>query len=197
MTREAPSPVLTDRFSEALVYAERLHRRQSRKGSRVPYVTHLLAAAGLVLEAGGDEDEAIAALLHDGPEDQGGLATLEEIRRRFGARVADIVESCSDTFESPKPPWDARKEAHLEHLRHASPSVRLVATADKLHNARSVIADLRAAGQNVWSRFSAPREKQLWYYRSIADAIREAGGSPLLPELDRAVAELERLAEET
>jgi (p)ppGpp synthase/HD superfamily hydrolase len=190
-------PFLGERFDRALAYAHQLHRAQTRKGSAVPYVAHLLAVAALVLEGGGDEDEAIAALLHDGPEDQGGLPTLREIERRFGRRVADIVAGCSDTYQTPKPAWGPRKEAHVESLRRAAPSVLLVASADKIHNARSVIADLGLSGSAAWNRFSAPREKQLWYYRAAVDAIRAAGGSPLLPELERTVAELERVAAET
>src|SRR5205085_11747027 len=122
---------LTQRFEEALAFAARLHKSQLRKGTGVPYVSHLLAVAGIALEHGADEDEAIAALLHDAIEDQGGAATREEIRRRFGDRVVGIVDGCSDTDVSPKPPWRERKEAYIAHVRDASPSVRLVSAADK------------------------------------------------------------------
>jgi len=186
--------VLTDTFDDALVYAARLHRRQRRKASGVPYVAHLLAVAALVLEAGGSQDEAIAALLHDAPEDQGGEETLADIRRRFGDTVADIVADCSDTLASPKPPWRPRKEAYLAHLAHAAPSVRLVSAADKLHNARSILRDYRELGEVVWGRFRGGREGTLWYYRTLVDILQSTGDGPLLDELARTVAELERLA---
>src|SRR5947199_8691848 len=133
--------VLTTRFEEALIYATRLHASQSRKGSTTPYIAHLLAVTALVLENGGNEDEAIAALLHDAIEDQGGASTREEIRRHFGDAVVAIVDGCTDTEVMPKPPWRGRKEAYIAHIRHASPSVRLVSAADKLHNARTILAD--------------------------------------------------------
>ncbi len=182
------------RFEQALVYATRLHGDHYRKGGTIPYVAHLLAVAGLVLEAGGDEDEAIAALLHDGPEDLGGRQTLAEIRQRFGERVAAIVEGCTDTFEHPKPPWRRRKEAYLAHLQEASPSVRLVSVADKLHNARSILADYRELGEGLWGRFHGGRQGTLWYYRALVTTYRAVGPMPLVDELDRVVSELERLA---
>jgi GTP pyrophosphokinase len=184
---------LSPRFDEALVWAARLHAAQERKGSGVPYVAHLLGAASIALEHGATEDEAIAALLHDAVEDQGGAAVLEEIRRRFGDAVAAIVDGCTDTDVVPKPPWRARKEAYVAHVRSASPSVRLVSASDKLHNARSITSDYRAAGEALWSRFSGGREGTLWYYRSLVDAYSAAGRTPLVDELDRVVSELERL----
>lgn len=186
--------ILSSRFEEALVYAARLHAGQVRKGSQVPYLAHLLAVASIVLEQGGNEDEAIAALLHDAVEDQGGKATREEIRRRFGEAVVQIVDGCTDTDVHPKPPWQPRKEAHLAHLRHASPSVRLVVAADKLHNARTILADYRVLGEALWSRFSGGKEGTLWYYRALVETLRAHGSTPLLKELDRVVSELERLA---
>lgn len=185
-------PTLGERFEEAVAYANRLHARQLRKGTTIPYVSHLLSVAGLVLEHGGDEDEAIAALLHDAVEDQGGRPTLEEIRRRFGARVADIVEGCTDADVTPKPPWRERKEVYIAHIRTASPSMRLVSAADKLHNARAVLADYRTLGDELWSRFNAGQDETLWYYRSLIAAYRLAGGPPLVDELERVIAELER-----
>jgi (p)ppGpp synthase/HD superfamily hydrolase len=193
MIKDEGLPEFAQRFAEAFRYAAVKHAAQRRKATSIPYVSHLLAAASLVLEAGGDEDEAIAALLHDAVEDQGGLPTLEEIRTLFGDSVAAIVQGCTDTDVTPKPPWRARKEAHLEHLRHASRSVRLVATADKLHNLRCTVADYRAEGEALWTRFNSPREDQLWYYRSIAEALKSPD-NPLVAELDRGVTELERLA---
>jgi GTP pyrophosphokinase len=181
------------RFSEALEYAAKKHAAQLRKGTRIPYVSHVMAAASLVLEHGGGEDEAIAALLHDIPEDCGGRADLDEIRRRFGGAVARIVEGCTDTFEKPKPPWRRRKEAYLAHLATASKSVLLVSAADKVHNARSILSDYREQGEKLWERFNAGREGQLWYYRELVKAFRSRGSSPLVDELDRVVTELERL----
>ena len=134
----------TDKFEDALVHAARLHRDQTRKGTGVPYVTHLLAVAAIVGDNGGTEEEVVAALLHDAPEDAGGETRLAEIQARFGDGVADIVAGCTDTYEDPKPPWRARKEAYLDHLAGAPAPVRLVSAADKLHNARSVLSDYRA-----------------------------------------------------
>jgi (p)ppGpp synthase/HD superfamily hydrolase len=186
--------VLSDRFERALVYAAQLHAKQRRKGSRVPYVSHLLATAALVLEHGGGEDEAIAALLHDAVEDQGGPKTLAVIRRRFGRIVADIVEGCSDTDVVPKPPWRPRKEAYLAHLRRAPAAVRLVSAADKLHNARTTVADLRLHGASVWERFHAGPREQLWYYGSLVAIFTRRGPRPLARELGRVVAEMAKLA---
>lgn len=184
---------LTARFEEALVYATQLHAGQVRKGTTIPYIAHLLAVAGIVLENGGNEDEAIAALLHDAIEDQGGAATREEIRRRFGNTVVEIVDSCTDAEIMPKPPWKPRKEAYIARMRHASASVRLVSVADKLHNTRSILADYRVLGDALWHRFTGSKEGTLWYYRSLVTAYREAGTSPLIEELARVVAELEAL----
>jgi (p)ppGpp synthase/HD superfamily hydrolase len=183
-----------EKFDRALLYASRLHRDQRRKGTDIPYITHLLAVASLVGENGGTEDEVIAALLHDGPEDQGGLPTLEDIRAHFGDEVAEIVDGCTDTYEDPKPPWRERKERYLAHLGGASDSVRLVSSADKLHNARTVLSDYRRLGEDLWTRFNGNREGTLWYYRAIVDAL--PGESPIVEELDRVVTELETLSGE-
>lgn len=186
--------ILTERFIEALEFATRLHDAQLRKGSGVPYVAHLLAVASLVMEAGGCEDEIIAALLHDGPEDQGGLPTLVEIRSRFGAEVAQIVAECSDSFDPHKPPWKQRKLAYLSRLEEASPSVLLVSCADKLHNARSIIADYRLIGEALWTRFNGGRNGTLWYYRALVVKYEKSTSPPsLLAELCRTVTELEAL----
>jgi hypothetical protein len=181
------------RLEKAFAEACDLHRAQCRKGTTIPYVSHLMSVAALVLENGGDEDEVIAALLHDAAEDQGGKKTLERIRQQFGDRVAGIVDGCTDTYEDPKPPWKARKEAYLRHLPVAPHSVRLVAAADKLHNARCVLADYRAIGEELWERFKRPRKDTLWYHRAVTDALKKAGSNPLVEELDRVVTELERL----
>jgi GTP pyrophosphokinase len=185
---------LTERFRSALDYAASLHQSQMRKGTPVPYVAHLLAVSSLVLEHGGDEDEAIAALLHDAVEDQGGAATAGEIRRRFGDRVADIVLGCTDTDTYPKPPWRPRKEAHLERLRSAPPSALLVVAADKLHNARAMLGEYRQQGENVWTRFNGGREGPLWYYRATLELLSGRAAGPLVDELARVVADLEALA---
>jgi GTP pyrophosphokinase len=186
--------VLGPRFAEALPYAAQVHRDQVRKGTGVPYVSHLLGVAGIVLEHGGNEDEAIAALLHDAVEDQGGAPRLREIRQRFGDTVAAIVEGCTDTDEMPKPPWRPRKEAYIGHLASASPSVRLVSAADKLHNARTILADYRRFGDAVWDRFSGGREGTLWYYGALVEAYRPHGVTPLVEELERVVGELMQIA---
>jgi (p)ppGpp synthase/HD superfamily hydrolase len=154
----------------------------------------LLAVAALVLEDGGSEDEAIAALLHDAIEDAGGERTRQEIRRRFGEKVVAIVEGCTDTDQLPKPPWLERKKQYLAHLHDASPEILRVSAADKLHNARSVLADFRRHGNTVWERFNGGREGTLWYYRRLVQIFHEAGPSFLVEELDRVVTELERLA---
>lgn len=185
---------LSHRFSEALAYTAVLHAEQKRKSSGEPYLAHLLAVAAIVMEHGGTEDEAIAALLHDAAEDQGGEATLAEIGRRFGPSIATIVEGCSDTMESPKPAWRQRKEAHLAQLRNASPSVLLVTAADKLHNARSILREYRRHGETLWSHFRGGRNGTLWYNREVLGILEQAGRTPLVEEFARTVAEIERLA---
>jgi len=187
---------LTQRFKEALDYALELHGDQQRKGSDTPYVAHLLAVASLVLEDGGDEEQAIAALLHDAPEDQGGLETLAAIRQRFGDRVADIVHGCTDTYDTPKPPWRRRKERYLEHLRSASEEVRRVSLADKLHNGRSILTDLLRSGDDVWVRFNGGKDGTLWYYRSLLQVFRSMSDSPLVTELGWVLQRIESLIQE-
>jgi (p)ppGpp synthase/HD superfamily hydrolase len=187
-------PFLTRRFDLALQFASGLHHQQGRKGSNVPYIAHLMSVCALVLEAGGDEDQAIAALLHDAVEDQGGLSTLDTIRRLFGERVADTVEACSDSTSSDpkdKMPWRQRKEAYLQHLRTATPDVVLVSAADKLHNARTILADYRAIREQVWSRFKAPKADQLRYYSTLVSILREREApSHLVNELQEILGEL-------
>jgi (p)ppGpp synthase/HD superfamily hydrolase len=185
---------LSPRFDDALTYASRLHAGQLRKGTAIPYVSHLLAVTAIVLEHGGGENEAIAALLHDAVEDQGGLATREAILERFGEGVAAIVDGCTDAEIIPKPPWRERKEAYVAHVSTASPSVRLVSAADKLHNARGILADYRQLGEGLWCRFRGGRDGTLWYYRALADAFRAVESTALTEELDRTVAKLEELA---
>jgi (p)ppGpp synthase/HD superfamily hydrolase len=182
---------VSPRLDEAFALARELHAGQRRKGTDIPYIGHLMVVAALVIEDGGDEDEAIAALLHDAVEDQGGPPTLALIRERFGPRVAAIVDACSDTDETPKPPWRARKEAHLAHLRDPDlPDGALrVSLADKLHNARAILADLRT-GHDVFARFNAPRQDQAWYYDALARTFARRAPGPMADELRRVVDEV-------
>ena len=177
-------------FVEALAFAAEKHRTQPRKGTTIPYISHLLRVAALVLEDGGSETEAIAGLLHDVVEDQGGAPVVEEVGVRFGDEVARIVEACSDTDQVPKPPWRKRKQDYLAHLEHADPSVLRVSLADKVHNARAVLADYRAVGDELWSRFNAGREDQVWYYNELGLIFRRHASGPLVDELERIVREL-------
>ncbi len=185
---------LTKRFDEAFQFASDLHRKQLRKGTGVPYMAHLLGVTALVLEDEGDEDQAIAALLHDAAEDQGGRKILEEIKVRFGDRVAAIVDGCTDTYKNPKPPWRQRKENYIEHLRNASPDVWRVSLADKLQNARSIRADLKRCGDEVWKRFSGGKEGTLWYYRTLVKVFQELDSSILVDELAEVVEDVEELS---
>jgi (p)ppGpp synthase/HD superfamily hydrolase len=170
---------LSVRFDDALVLACTLHRDQARKASGVPYVAHLMAVASLVLEEGGSEEMAIAALLHDAAEDQGGETVLQSIAETFGADVARWVRQASDSFIHPKPSWEARKRHHLAQIPSADREARLIMLADKVHNARSIIGDHARLGPEVWARFSVPRERTLWYYESLLD-IFERSLSPFL-----------------
>lgn len=185
-------PVLTARFADAFAFASVVHAAQMRKGTAIPYLSHLMGVTALVLEHGADEDTAIAALLHDAAEDRGGWPMLEQVRARFGDKVAAIVEACTDTFEDPKPAYRPRKQKYIEHLHDADLSVCLVAAADKLHNARAVLADLRSDGPAIWSRFNADATSQHWYYDSVTKVLAErlAGhsGSRLTDELRRVIA---------
>ena len=165
-------------------YAAEKHATQTRKGSDIPYLGHLLSVAGFVIEADGTETEAIAALLHDAAEDQGGEETLAEIREKFGADVASIVAECSDTFETPKPPWRERKQRYIDHLPEASDGAILVSLADKLHNAHAILRDFRAHGDELWQRFNVKDPQQhLWYYRSLRDVYAQRVDNWLLDEL--------------
>ncbi|MBW4548181.1 MAG: HD domain-containing protein [Symplocastrum torsivum CPER-KK1] len=184
---------LSERFTDALTFATQLHVNQTRKGGGVPYISHLLGVASIALEYGANEDEAIAALLHDAIEDQGGAATREEIRRCFGDVVTEIVDGCTDSDQTPKPPWLQRKEAYIAHIPTASASVRLVSAADKLHNVWSILKDYRLLGDAVWERFQGGKQGTLWYYRSLVKAFHTAGSTPLVEEFERVVDELERL----
>jgi (p)ppGpp synthase/HD superfamily hydrolase len=155
-----------------------------------------MAVSALVLEASGNENMAIAALLHDAVEDQGGEPTARTIRRLFGDQVADLVAECSETIAQPKPPWLERKQGYLAHLKTASEAALLISLADKLHNARSVLADYRVHGDDLWKRFNGTKEDELWYYRELVKAFQERGSNQIVDEFSRVVGELERLAAE-
>ena len=185
---------LTERFEDALVYANRLHAEQVRKRSQVPYFAHLLGVTSLVLEDGGGEDEAIAALLHDAVEDQGGLDTLEEIRQRCGTGVAEIVNAVTDAYTDPKPPWRARKEKYIASIRTASPQALRVSLADKVYNARATLRDIRREGESGWERFNGGKEGTLWYYRQLVREFGKHGSRDLLQELSRIVDQLEKVS---
>ena len=199
MTDIPPRFRLTEHFDRAVQYASRIHADQTRKGTDVPYMTHLLGVASLVLENGAQsEEEVIGALLHDAAEDQGGRPRLEDIREQFGEQVAHIVDACTDSYESPKPPWRERKEAYVIHVRERvepggdEPALR-VSLADKLHNTRAILADVRESGDAVFERFNGKKDGTIWYYAVLVDAFR---GFPnrMVGELEREVTELRRLA---
>jgi len=184
---------LSPRFSDALVFAAELHADQQRKVTGTPYLAHLLRVAGIALEHGAGEDQAIAALLHDAVEDQGGPAVRDELRRRFGETVVAIVDGCTDSDRVPKPPWRLRKEAFLDRLRDASASIRLTVAADKLDNVRSLLRGYREHGEKVWDHFHGGRDGALWYYRTVVGILKRHDATPLVEELDRAVTQLENL----
>jgi (p)ppGpp synthase/HD superfamily hydrolase len=183
---------LTGRFDDAVRYAHETHREQKRRGNDAPYIGHLLGVASIVIDDGGSEDEAIAALLHDAAEDQGGRERLNDIRTRFGDPVAKIVEDCTDSWETPKRPWIDRKREYIEHARSLpAPSLR-VAAADKVHNAYAILRDLRNTGERVWERFNAPADDVIAYYEGLVRSFRHAGGGRLVEELERIVKGIQR-----
>lgn len=181
---------LGPRFVRAFEFAARKHSGQTRKGTTVPYIAHVMGVASLVLEYGGDQDMAIAALLHDVVEDCGGAPVLTEIRRQFGSRVARIVDGCTDSDTDPKPPWLERKQGYIRHLRDADDETRLVSAADKLYNVRSISAAYRQIGERVFARFAGGRDGTLWYYRALLDEF-ERDRLQVVHDLRLAVEELE------
>jgi GTP pyrophosphokinase len=183
---------LTGRFDEAFRYAHEVHATQTRKGTAAPYIGHLMGVASIVLDDGGSEDEAIAALLHDAAEDRGGRERLADIRARFGDAVARIVEDCTDSWETPKRPWAERKGDYIRHAQTLPPMSLRVSAADKVHNAYAILRDLRNMGEEVWSRFNAGADDVVAYYASLVRAYREAGGGRLVDELDRIVGGIRR-----
>ena len=192
--RPPRSPKLGPRFLRAFTFAAQKHKGQTRKASTIPYITHLMGVASLVLEAGGDEDLAIAALLHDVVEDCGGAPLLKEIRRRFGKRVAKVVDGCTDADTYPKPPWRERKEKYIGHLKSADADTKLVSAADKLNNVRSILSDYRVIGESVWARFNGGRDGTLWYYRALLNVFLQHDQNRITRDLELAVCELESLA---
>jgi GTP pyrophosphokinase len=192
MSKKAPNGQADygPRFEAALVHANQLHFGQRRKGSGAPYIIHPLAVAAIVGQYGGDEDQAIAALLHDVMEDCG--VKRPELASRYGERVATIVEACSDTTERPKPPWRQRKEAHVARVPGEPVEIKLVLAADKLHNASAIVIDLRnfSVGERVWDRFRADRDSVLWYYHSMVDALAHGWSHEIVDELRFTVSQM-------
>lgn len=186
---------LTQRFEQAFIYANHLHAKQVRKMSGVPYMAHLFSVAALVLEDGGSEDEAIAALLHDAIEDQGGLPTRTAIYEQFGDRVGAIVDGCTEWRTLPKPPWKERKLQYLNNLQQASPEVLRVSLADKLHNLRSLLVDWHWHGDRVWDEFNSSPEEQLWFYQSLVQVYSQSIESRMLDELWQLVTKLQQRVE--
>jgi GTP pyrophosphokinase len=196
--KAAPAPAkiqvkLGPRFQRAFEFAAKQHAGQTRKASTIPYIAHLMGVASLVFEAGGDEDLAIAALLHDVVEDCGGAPMLEQIRRRFGSRVAKIVDGCTDAYGLPKPPWHDRKVGYISRLKKEDDETRLVSAADKLNNVRSILSDYRVIGESVWSRFNGGRDGTLWYYRTLRDEFLRSKPNRITRDFDLAVRDLESL----
>ena len=178
--------MLTDRYDEAFRYAHELHSDQKRKGTSIPYISHLMIVSALVIENGGNEDQAIGALLHDAAEDQGGKETLKEVRRRFGDGVAEIVSDCTDAWTEPKPKWRPRKEAYLATLKMKSARSLLVSLADKTHNAEAILSDYRILGDAVWDRFNGGADGTRWYYKALADTFADVMPGRLSDRLSRA-----------
>ena len=187
--------MFSEQFAKALAYAERLHALQRRKATNKPYVGHLMSVTSIVIAYGGDEEMAIAALLHDAVEDQGGEKRLREIRKKFGKRVARIVDGCTDSYVEPKPPWLVRKQEYIARVAGEDDDTRFVSAADKLSNVRDILQDVRTEGDGAFERFQGKKEGTLWYYRALVTEFRRAGTDPLVEELNRVVTELEREAD--
>jgi len=188
--------IIGPKFLEALRFAVQIHGEDLRKGTSIPYLSHLLSVCSLVLEDDGDEDEAIAALLHDTLEDHPEDVMKADIEDRFGNRVADLVTQCTDTPPDygggPKAPWHERKAAYVERIRNEKYPLCRIALADKLHNTRTIVMDHRRLGNSIWARFNANKEDQLRYQRALVEAFREARAPDhILDELDSLVRELE------
>ena len=188
---DAAQMKLSEKFEEALIYAVRAHGNQTRKKTGIPFIAHILGVTAIALEYGANETETIAALLHDTVEDCGGEERLRDIRETFGNDVARIVDGCTDTYETPKPPWLKRKRTYIEHLKDSDASTRLVSASDKLHNTRAILAELRRHGLEVFERFAGKKDGTLWYYRTLVTAFRQHGDhTDLIDEFDRVVNEI-------
>ena len=185
---------LTERFQQALNYAYVLHKDQYRKGAEIPYFTHLMTVAALVLENGGDEDQAIAALLHDAVEDQGGLKTLNEIRDFYGEHVAELVDGCTDAYAHPKGPWQERKTAYINKLKSADDKILLISLADKIHNARTILLELQSGNHDIWIIFKGGKDRTIWYYQELANVFDQSPFTKLKKELRILVDEISRIA---
>jgi (p)ppGpp synthase/HD superfamily hydrolase len=185
---------LSPQFEKALSYATRIHGGQLRKKTRIPYIAHILGVAAIAIEYGANETEAIAALLHDAVEDCGGARRLRDIERKFGKAVARIVDGCTDTDQTPKPPWLERKKAYVAHVRHASIPTKLVSASDKLHNVRAILMDYRDEGERLWNRFNGGKQGALWYYRALVNAFTGRRVQRLVQEFDRTLTQLELLS---
>jgi (p)ppGpp synthase/HD superfamily hydrolase len=179
----------TSRYDDAFRYAHNLHRTQMRKGTSIPYISHLMAVSSLVIEHGGSEEQAIGGLLHDAAEDQGGAETLEDIRRQFGDAVAGIVSDCTDAWTEPKPEWRTRKEAYLAKLPAKPIQSLLVSLADKTHNAEAILFDHRALGDALWDRFNGGKDGTRWYYKALAGVFTQYMPGGLSDRLSRGVAD--------
>ena len=188
---------LSEKFEGALIYATRAHANQMRKKTGIPFVAHILGVTAIALEYGANETEAIGALLHDTVEDCGGAERLRDIREKFGGDAAVIVDGCTDTYETPKPPWLERKRVYIDHLKNSGGSTRLVSASDKLHNTRAILAELRRHGLEVFERFGGKKVGTVWYYRALVTAFQQHGDHPdLIDELDRVVSEIEKFGRE-
>ncbi len=192
MSNKTNKSLLSPKFALALQFANEIHSKQARKGLGAPYISHLMAVSGLVMEYGGNETQAIAALLHDAAEDCGGRPMLETVRVLFGGEVAEIVEACTDTFDNPKPEWRPRKEAYLKEMRKKPGTTKLVTCADKLHNITNTLRDIRVVGAVAWKRRMEKTEnntsaKQCWYYLGSLKALSVGWSNPIRDEFARSV----------
>jgi (p)ppGpp synthase/HD superfamily hydrolase len=186
---------LSRKFEQALVYATRIHGGQLRKKTRIPYIAHIIGVTAIAMEYGANETQAIGALLHDAVEDCGGAKRLRDIEKKFGQAVAKIVDGCTDTDQTPKPPWLTRKKDYIAHLKHAPLSTQLVSASDKLHNLRAIVMSYRTDGDKLWSRFKGGKEGTLWYYAALLEAFSKTKRlAPLLAEINRTLTTLEALA---
>ena len=185
---------LSPQFERALTYVTKIHGGQLRKKTKIPYIAHILGVAAIAMEYGANETEAIAALLHDAVEDCGGAKRLRDIEQKFGKKVAEIVEGCTDTDQTPKPPWLERKKAYVAHVRHAPMPTKLVSASDKLHNVRAILMDYCKEGEKLWSRFNGGKQGALWYYRALVKAFNGKRIRLLVQELDRTLTQLESLS---